>query len=113
MRTIELVFELPAVEIFANVRQSLLQLEQRICNVSLICERNIAPHGIWARCNPSHFAQRTATGVEHRSIFAVFINQTCGERGGDELGNVADPRTKLIVFTGIKLGNLGADFFEP
>ena len=47
------------------------------------------------------------------SVFAVFIDQRRSQGGGDQLRQMADPGTELVVFVSVHAGYAGAELFYP
>ena len=83
MRPLEFQRQLPRIEILADMRQALFQFQQGVCDIFLISQRNVAPHGIRAARNARHLTQGAASGLEQRRIERLAIE--AHERAGAEL----------------------------
>ena len=113
MRPLELQRQFPRIQIFADVRQALFQLQQGVPDIFLVGKRDVAPHRVGTGRNARHLAQGAPSGFEQRSVFAIFIHQRRGQCGRDQLRQVADPGTELVMRIGVHAGYAGANLFHP
>src|SRR6185295_14213485 len=113
MGPLEFSFQFSGVEILAEVGQALLEFQEGITYVLFVGEKNIAPHGVGARGDSGHLFEGAPSCVEQGGILAVFVYQSRGQGRGDQLREVTDPGTELVVFIGLHAGDASADFFYP
>ena len=96
----------------AEMGKTLLQFEQSLLNIFLVSDSDVAPHTVWTCRNTRHFSECASSGVEHWLV-AVFIDEKRGECSRDQLRQVTDPGTELVVLLGIDGYNTRADFSDP
>ncbi len=112
MRPLEFRRQFSRIKILADVRQSLFQLVQRVGEVLLVRDGDVAPHGIGRAGDAGQIAQRASADVEQRGVGAEFVDQRRGQRGGDHLRQMADPGAEAIMLGGIEERDAGAHFFD-
>src|ERR1700683_3582714 len=72
--------QLPRCKILPDVRQPLLYFEERILQIALVADRDVAPHRIWTRRNACHLLQRTSACRKQWRFFAELLHQGRSKR---------------------------------
>ena len=85
MRPLKFFRQLLGIEILADMRQPLFQLQQRTAQITFVRDGDVAPHRIRTTRDTRQFTQRTAADVEQRRVFPKLIHQGGGERGRNHL----------------------------
>src|ERR1700690_3211154 len=65
VRSLEFRSQFSRVQVFADVREALLQLVQRVRKIFLVGDGDVAPHRIGAAGDACHLAQSSPPDVEH------------------------------------------------
>ena len=95
------------------MREALLHREQRLFNRFPIGVRNVSPHGIGACAKARHLPKGAASDGSEVGRVAKAIFQHCAQSGREELRQMADPGTDLIMPGGVDIHGATAKALNP
>jgi hypothetical protein len=110
---IELIAEFGSFEVFAEVREALLEGVEGAVNRVGVGVGDVAPHGKGAGAESGHLAQSAASDGEKVSVGREFVFEQGSKSRGDELRQMADPRAEHVVANGVHVEDARAEAFDP